>query len=199
MLENYAYAIFVSANAVLHLESYFPKFLNTIHIIAIGDGTAQALQKANINVHEVPNCHQSEGILGLACLQKIEGCRIIIFCGKDSRSLLINSLRDRGAIVDEFVCYQRKCPNVDRKILEDLLHTHIDFIVSTSLEGLNNLWTLWSRFAHSAWLQSKTWVVISPAMRDRALQLGISKINLAQGAKDHAILEAFIDKPQRFL
>lgn len=192
-LADYDCAIFVSANAVDHAQAYFPNFPAGLPVIAIGAGTAKALKKYNITIQAIPDDHHSEGVLSLPILQFVAGRRIIIFCGKNSRSLLRQSLQAKGAWVEEFICYERRCPVLESTILKNLMQQPINIIVSTSLEGLNNLWRLWKGLRQELWLQSKTWIVISTGMRKRAQELGILKIKVAEGASDKAILNVILN------
>ncbi len=189
-LADYDYAIFVSANAAEHALTYFSNFPATLPAIAIGHGTAKALKKYNIIAQAIPDDHDSEGLLSLPILQNVAERRIIIFCGKNPRSFLRQSLQAKGAWVEEFICYARRCPLVESAIIKNLMLKPIDIIVSTSSEGLNNLWCLWKNLAEESWLQSKTWIVISLSMRTKAQQCGITKIIVASGASDDAIVKA---------
>ena len=130
--------------------------------IAIGPGTARALQEYHVQDMRVPKSHHSEGILALPILQSIDGAKLAIFCGENTRPLLKNALMERGAIVDEIICYRRRCPDVDvAQTLMDWQNDGVNLIISTSQESLENLWRLFGNMG-GEWLLHTPLLVISP-------------------------------------
>jgi uroporphyrinogen-III synthase len=188
-LENmsaYQIAIFVSANAVHYALPYCHSPF-TVPAIAIGPGTARALQEYPVLDIRVSPSHHSEGILALPILQNINGAKLAIFCGENSRPLLKNVLVARGAIVDEIVCYRRRCPDVNvAQTLMDWQNGGVNLIISTSQESLENLWRLFGNMG-GEWLLHTPLLVISSAMATRAEQYGFRSIIVAGGASDEAI------------
>lgn len=188
-IDQYQFAIFVSANAV-HYSLKVIKSLALPTVIAIGPGTAQALQEYGVRVACLPESHHSEGLLALPLLQNIDDKKIAIFCGEKTRPLLKTVLSQRGALVDEIVCYRRRCPNVDiAPVLSLWQATGIDLIISTSSESLENLWQLFAKLA-ADWLRHIPLLVISPRMAEQAKQLGFESVTIAEGASDQAISNA---------
>lgn len=189
-LAEYAIAIFVSANAVQYALPRCPQPFPDVQVIAIGPGTARALQTYHLYNYWLPQSHHSEGLLALPPLQTPAGKKIAIFCGENSRPLLKNSLRERGARVDEIVCYQRRLPDLDpAPVLQQWRAEQVKLIVSTSAEGLANLWQLFGNI-DPEWLLHTSLLVISPAMAEQAKQLGFKSIITAGGASDQAICMA---------
>jgi len=192
----YHYAIFVSANAVdfalsnLEKSCFFsPNFLNNTQIIAIGPGTARALQKYNIDRVIIPDENHSEGLLSLESLQNIQRKKIIIFCGENSRSLIKNTLINRKAFVEEVICYRRCPPKLNAPaIIKDWQKMNINLIISTSSESLGNLWNLFGKI-DKVWLMQIPLLVISPQMLTTAQQMGFKKIWLSPSAADATILK----------
>jgi len=176
-ISNDDIAIFVSANAVC-LNAAPPN----LTIVAIGPGTAKELEKNNCRVDFIPDQYNSEGLLVLPILNDVNGKSIVIFCGENSRSLLKDTLQERGAHVKSAICYRRECPAT---------HANpgpIDCIISTSQESLTNLVRLLPEAIH------KPLLVISPAMRGLASQLGFSEVLMASNASDQAILSKLFKK-----
>lgn len=186
---QYDFGIFVSANAVRCAQPLFNSNWALTNI-AIGPGTAKALQDLHMQVDWVPSVHQSEGILALAILQEIAGKKFLIFCGENSRPLLKNSLMRRGAAVDELICYRRQCPQINgTNALKQWRHEGIDLIISTSLESLENLWRIFGGIDNE-WLWNVCLLVISPAMQICAQNLGFRAVFLADGASNSAVCQA---------
>lgn len=190
-LSTYQIAIFVSANAV-HYALPFCQSPFSVQFIAIGPGTARALQKYHVKDTWAPRSHHSEGILELPVLKSINGAKLAIFCGENTRPLLKNALLERGASVDEIICYRRRCPDVNvAQALMDWQNNGVNLIISTSQESLENLWRLFGNMDRQ-WLLHTPLLVISPAMATRAEQCGFRSIILAGGASDEAICAALM-------
>ncbi|HYF98229.1 MAG TPA: uroporphyrinogen-III synthase [Coxiellaceae bacterium] len=189
-LNQFDYAIFVSANAVNFVKHYWQEA--KAQVIAIGSGTADALKKAGIKIDFIPSDFSSEGLLRLDALQRIAGKRIIIFCGQNARQLLKENLSLRGATVSECICYQRKPPKINSLELSHLINANINLVISTSHESLHNLYTILSSTACD-WLLAIPLLVINSNMLITAQQLGFKKpIILAQNASNAAIVAALI-------
>ncbi len=186
--DKYDLAIFVSANAVRCAQVLLSSAWK-LPCIAVGPGTAKALQEFHIQVNWIPTIHQSEGILDLPILQRIAGKKFLIFCGENSRPLLKKSLVQRGAAVDELICYRRTCPQVEgSSAISQWRQSGIHLIISTSLESLENLWHILGGI-NNDWLWGIPLLVINEAMQDYAKCLGFNTIYLAGGASDATILQ----------
>lgn len=189
-LSSYQILIFVSANAVQYVLPLAAQPFPRLTTLAIGPGTARALEMGHIPVSWVPALHHSEGLLASPLLKNIEGKKIAIFCGENTRPLLKNELIERGAIVDEVVCYRRRCPYVDaREALNQWKIENINLIISTSSESLFNLWQLFAKI-DPEWFLGIPLLVISPTLFARAQQWGFRSVVLAEGASDAAICAA---------
>lgn len=186
------YIIFLSANTLNFLGAHWPTYKATL--IAIGPGTETALKKINKLVRYIPEDFSSEGLLGLEVLQNPHGKKITIFCGENPRPLLAETLKARGAIVQEVICYRRVKPHFNvHTELGPLKAASIDCIISTSLESLNNLYEMLAEEGRD-WLLSRQLLVISQAMLERAKELGFKKSPLlAKNASDAAIVERLKD------
>jgi uroporphyrinogen-III synthase len=193
-MHHYDWWIFTSPQAVyasqLALQEPWQAAQRTIHIAAVGAGTAAALQAAGFSVTALPadTDWNSEGLLDLAELQHIRGKKIAIVTGTGGRTFLQEQLQARGAAVDPIYVYQRACPAVAVDTPVALLRAgEIDVIVCTSGDGLQNLTSLLS----SAWsdLQGVALIVISERMRTLAVALGFTQIFMAKNASHNAIME----------
>jgi uroporphyrinogen-III synthase len=144
-LESCALAIFISPNAV---DFSVPAILASrawpagLQAAAIGQSTVASLASYGIGSTLAPvERFDSEALLELPQLQRagVAGKRIVIFRGNGGRELLADTLRERGAEVDQVSCYQRLAPD-DAAALEALWRKgRLDALTVSSSEGLRNL------------------------------------------------------------
>ena len=186
------FAIFVSANAVRNAEKCFKQFSTATKIAAIGLGTKAALEKCDMHVDIYPEREfNSEGLLAHAALNNIDGKYVMLFRGEKGRTVLANTLKTRGAKLIETIVYRRVKPMIDASLsLLAWQQGMVNIIVSTSLEGLHNLFDLLGSEGKS-WLQETPLLVISPPMLESAKALGYKmEPIIADNASDKAILAA---------
>src|SRR3990167_1133335 len=172
---SFAYAIFISPNAVLHFFNAEPpsSWPLTLQTIAIGNGTRRACAHRGINVHLVPIYADSEHLLALEALQHIQSKTILLIKGKDGRTLIEDTLIQRGAQVTTAAVYQRSCPPIDKKRTHTLWQEDaVDMILITSQQAMQHLFTLFEPAART-WLCSKPFLVISPRLAQIAAEYGI--------------------------
>jgi len=179
-------AIFVSANSVHCSHDTWSLSFPVSIVIAIGTGTAHALKEYGISKVILPNQFNSQGILALPELAMPKDKKIVIFCGKNSKPLLKQSLIQKGALVRVYECYERFSPLHDKNSLSLLDHSLLDAIISTSYESLNNLNTL---LKNRSSIKKTPLIVISHQMEYYAKSQGWSKIWVASNATNNAIIE----------
>jgi uroporphyrinogen-III synthase len=143
-LAGYDYAVFVSANAVEYGVGDPTAWPAKLIAFAPGPGTAAALAAVGVTEARVPSTTMdSEGLLALPELQRVESKRVVIFRGGGGRELLGDTLTSRGARVDYVECYRRARPEAGAEGLEEALREgRIDAVTLTSSEGLDNLWNI---------------------------------------------------------
>ena len=113
-LDNYDYAVFVSANAVEYGVPDPAQWPPHLVAFAPGPGTAAALTAMGISNVRVPTTTlDSEGLLQLPEFADARGKRVVIFRGGVARELLGDTLSVRGATVDYVDCYRRAKPDGD--------------------------------------------------------------------------------------
>lgn len=193
-IDIYDIAIFLSANAIPTLKLSSQR---SPVIIAIGTGTATALQQMGIQTKFIPNEFTSEGLLSLPIFQKIKDSKIVIFCGENPRPLLKETLKERGASVTEAICYRRRKPTVNIKEVLNQFKGSVDIIVSTSYESLLNLYDIFGKEAavpaDLEWLKSTPLLVISAKMVKLANDYNLTKsVILASNPTDQAIIECLL-------
>lgn len=185
--DEFDYLIFLSTNAVIH---YFQKCTRQgARIIAIGTATKLALEKQGVRDVICPSQFNSDGILSLPEMQSVKNKKIVIICGENSKSILLNALRKRGAKAKSIICYRRHSIAYDMHIIfQKIIDSHIDYIISTSLESYFALLTLFENPDRRAWLLKKTICVISDEMKQQAINDGFLDVIQAKNAIDEAIV-----------
>lgn len=107
----YQHVIFVSQNAVKYgldwLDRYWIEMPDGVHFYGIGSATTQALEGSGILASGASGAMDTEALLELESLQNLEHQRVLIFRGVGGRTLLAESLTERGANVDYCELYER--------------------------------------------------------------------------------------------
>jgi uroporphyrinogen-III synthase len=190
-LGSFDYVIFLSANAVHPIATLWPKNKSP-RVIALGPGTTSALEKNSIEIHAQPEQFSSEGVLGIAELEKLNGKAVLICCGHSSAgaSLLRREFKKRGAsIVEELVCYRSDVPCYSESEVKQLCQLPVQCMISTSLQGLKNLYEIFSvNETCLAWLQKTPLIVISLKMKEYAASHDFRIVTLASNASDSAVM-----------
>ena len=191
-LREAALVIAVSIHAV-HFAHYF--LLQTgqtwphIDYFAVGQASADAFAEAGIQAL-CPADPRSEGLLALPALQGVSGRRVLILRGNDGRDLIARTLASRGALVHYCATYERHYPDLDG----DALTRHwqaagLDSLLITSGELLQRLLALVPGPQHP-WLYDRLLVVPSPRVAEMAEGAGFTRIVIAQGASNQALVAA---------
>ena len=192
--------IFVSPNAVDNALPFLPPHGSPARpkFAAIGPTTAAAMETVGLCVQIVPDgIADSEGLLELPEMQRMEGKQVIIVRGEGGRSLLGDTLRRRGASVEYAEVYSRTLPAIPEGYFSQLCDDPgLDLTIATSNQALENLCTLAADKARPQLLNLPL-LVISRRAIDLAKKLGFhNDIILADGADDNALLGA-IDRWQK--
>lgn len=178
-LDRFDGVFFVSANAArLGLDAVagcWPQWPYRLPVYAVGRGTAVVLERAGLTV-TVPERADSEGLLSLPALQDIAGQRLLVFRGQGGRELLRETLQARGAEVMVIELYRRELPAQASRQWQALVATPPRVVILTSPDALRH----WQQVAGPDALRLH-WLVVSPRMRDAALQAGAT-VTLSSGA-----------------
>ncbi|MDX3772624.1 uroporphyrinogen-III synthase [Chromatiaceae bacterium AAb-1] len=191
-LEQAELVIFVSVSAVVSLQQQLAVPVFNCPVCAVGDTTASVLRRWLTCDIMVPEDQRSEGILALPQLQQMQHRQVVIVRGNSGRELMKQTFQARGATVKYVQSYRRVPLPLDGAILcRQWQQQQISCIVVTSNEILQLIFSLLPPEQHR-WLQQRYWIMVSPRMRDSAVELGIaaSQIILAANANDLSLLEA---------
>ncbi len=191
-LDQFDIAIFISPNAVSHglalLGDKTP--LSRLKVAAVGKSTAAMLEKAGVVVNITPtDKFDSEALLEMQNLHDVKDRRIIIFRGNGGRSLLGDTLRQRGAAVIYTEVYQRCKPKADPTELLANWLTTVNIVTATSIDILHNLVALLGAEGIKK-LRITPLLVVSKQMQIEAQKLGCRDIILAARADDQSVLKA---------
>ena len=208
-LDEYQKIIFVSQNAVAHclpwLDQYWPQLPTGLEFFAIGASTAQQL-KAGLNTIDsvagscADSAMNSESLLALTALHNVSGEKIAIVRGLGGRTLLGDTLNQRGAKVESIAVYQRLAPTItDWHAIDEFINNinnEQNIVVAHSAETIKNLCAITPNHT----LKSlKTLPLLVPGKRvcDYGHQSGFNTIITAHNATHASMIEALYDWQQR--
>ncbi len=171
--------ICVSANAAeiglkycLELKSGLPS-----QVIASGKTTAEVLRTGGVDniSHGFSNANTEE-ILDLPMLRDVTGNNINIWRGGEGRTLLGDTLRERGANLIFVDLYQRIMPADLVNQVNQITASEVDIITVTSVAGLENLVTA---VAHDLPVVKKKMLLVgSQRIFRKAVEYGFSPANV---------------------
>ncbi|MCH7370922.1 uroporphyrinogen-III synthase [Aeromonas sp. MR16] len=182
----------VSAHAVKFAHHFLLQTGQTwthIDYFAVGQASADAFAEVGIRAQS-PEDPRSEGLLLLPTLQEMAGKRVLILRGNGGRDLIARTLASRGALVHYCATYERHYPALDG----DALTRHwqgagLDSLLITSGELLQRLLELVPS-QQQPWLYDRLLVVPSPRVAELAEAAGFTRIVIAQGASNQALVAA---------
>jgi uroporphyrinogen-III synthase len=181
--------IFSSPAAVRFAAGLVPLHTHAA-VMAVGQGTAQALRQHGIESPLVPSRQDSEGVLDHPALREPAGRRVALIGAPGGRGLLREAIAARGAQLREVHVYRRAAPRLDRRHIDALLQLpHTALVLLSSAEALHNLGRLLPPPA-LARLCAATAVVSSERLVVAAGEAGFRRIKLAVSALPADLLAA---------
>jgi uroporphyrinogen-III synthase len=134
----------------------------------------------------------SEGLLSLPSLVQVRGQQVLIVKGVGGRTALRDTLRRRGASVEEFCCYRRGAPDLDPDTFAALLRDRaVRAILASSGEVLDNLDALLRRGADALSVRAGCFLIVpSERVATQARDEGWQSVSVASNASDAAMLAA---------
>ncbi|WP_133468055.1 uroporphyrinogen-III synthase [Paraglaciecola marina] len=170
----------VAAEQCIKLKNTWPE---KIVFFAVGNSSADILRKAAFDVI-TPIEARTEGLLALPQLNQVSDKKIIIMKGYGGRELLVDTLKKRGALVDEWEVYER-VKIAKPESTQDWQQEQIRCIIATSGEVIQ------AAFEHfeNTWLQTRDWIVVSKRTAEIAEKMGVNHIHVSRDASDKAIIQ----------
>lgn len=186
-LHKFSMAIFISQTAVQQSQLYFPEIPDDLTIVSIGSKTSHSLKQQNIHVNFEAKRHNTESLLQADEFQstKIHGHNILIFRGIGGRTLLGDTLKQRGAKIRYVELYKRELPQVSPLTAQQI--KSLDALTASSKQGLNNLMMLIKETDRLVDIP-----IVLPSIRTakQAKNQGFNSIILAKNATDEATVSA---------
>lgn len=150
---DYDWIVFTSANGVaaffarLSAAAGDVRSLAGARLAAIGPETAAALGERLLRPAVAPADHRAEGLLAALPAEAVRGRRILLPRAAGARAILPETLRARGAVVDEVVAY-RAVPPPDADVTglrAELEAGRVDALTFTSSSTVDNFVALVGR------------------------------------------------------
>ncbi len=161
---------------------------------AIGKASGLSLHRiSNLPVIYPKKNEISEALLMLPTLQRLKGKRAVILRGNGGRTLLGDTLQERGANVRYYECYQRNAIYYDGNLQAAAWRgAGVNTLVVTSGEMLQQLYALVPKHHQSPWLLRCCVIVVSQRTANLARNLGWSNIQVADSANNDALMRVLI-------
>lgn len=208
--DQYNKAIFVSQNAVEYgfhwIENYWPQLPMGVSFLAVGETTANLLQKRGAPVTDLASAQAgamtSETLLQSPALHAVAGEKILIFRGCGGRTHLGDELASRGAKVDYCELYARQLPFDAAEQFAQLLRSDSLQMLSAKVivtlysgEALANLNEIMKQFTSNeqTLLQSLIVLVPSARIKEQAIELGFNRVFAAENATEARMLQRLVD------
>jgi len=152
--------------------------------VAIGQVTADKLSEFTAQKVDYPKVSDSEHLLQLPSLLKLEHVKVTILRGNGGRGLIRQELVKRGAIVEYCEIYQRQKLLFDgHSHVKDWQRKNVTHIVLTSSEQLNYFFSMIPKRDHE-WLFKQQIIVPSDRISDLAHKLGFHKVMVSGSASN---------------
>jgi uroporphyrinogen III methyltransferase / synthase len=181
--------IFVSQDAVNALNELKPSINLKAQFYGVGQQTVDTIYAVFGIRAAVPKQHDSEGLLALKSLENVDGCNIVLVKGVGGRPDIAQTLKQRGAFLNNCVVYKREP-------VDAAPHNWIDHWQSQNVHGI----VITSNAAVDAifndlaapqiqWLQQCRFYVASERIGTYLQQHQVSSANIhiAAGASDDAM------------
>ncbi|WP_267226420.1 uroporphyrinogen-III synthase [Dyella silvae] len=182
--------VFTSPAAVRFAARLTPLRTRAV-VLAVGQGTAQALRRHGVSEPLAPVQRQdSEGLLDHYTLADLRGRRVALIGAPGGRGVLRTELAARGAQLREVHVYRRGTPRWRRRQLDALAQLPADArVLLSSAEALDNL-QQGLPAAGYARLHAAVAVVSSERLAEAARAGGFSKVVVAASALSSDLLAA---------
>ena len=185
VVEAFDWIVFTSANAV---EAFMSALLDGTRdvrslkgprLCCVGTGTAERLARYGIKADLIPDEFRGEALVyAMAETGSIEGRRILVPRADIGRDVVVEGLRNAGALVSDVVAYrtvledaqQDDGPDVYRMLLDD----EIDVVTFTSPSAVRNFASIYGKEQTIDLLSRTVVAAIGPVTTDAATQLGLS-------------------------
>ena len=197
-LNAYDWVIFTSVNAVeifyerLRENGKDARAFGGSSVCAVGAKTVEVLNRIGIHPDFVPS--HSRGSAIAAEIGEVHGKKILLPRAKIATADLPNSLRERGAHIDDVPLYNTvKVSGENRdKIEADLLNGRIDLVTFTSSSTVTNFLEMFPAHAPTVLLANVKVAVIGPTTQKTVEKCGVHVDVVAKEASVESLVEAIV-------
>jgi len=195
-IDTYNWIIFTSTNGVKYLFDRLREMggdirdLKGVNISAIGPATKKMLENMQLNVDFCPEKEfTQEGLLTGFRKWEMKGKRVLVPRSNQGRKVLIDGLKEIGAIVDEVIVYRTIKERID---VAQLAESKIDIIIFTSSSTVTNFCSVFNEEELSKFLNEVKIVSIGPITTKKAQVLGLNVDITAQESTMNGLVEAIL-------
>lgn len=163
-LQAFDLCIFISVNAVEGLAKQSGSALKALSIpcMAVGAKTAQAIKEQGWNLVESElQQYDSEHLLNTQRLKQVQGQRILLVSGEGGRDLLLKTLENRGAKIENWAVYKRLPEVLDSQTWLKFSGFQRLIVLLTSVESFISLREQKVFKKHQQWLFKQSALVFS--------------------------------------
>jgi uroporphyrinogen III methyltransferase/synthase len=184
-VNDFDWVVFTSANSVEAFMSVLLdgtrdiRWLRKPQLCSVGTGTAERLARFGVKADLIPDEFRSEALVA-AMVQtgSLDACRVLVPRADIGRDVIVEGLRDAGALVNDVVAYrtvledaqQDDGPDVYRMLLDDA----IDVVTFTSPSAVRNFASIYGKEQTIDLLSRTVVAVIGPVTAEAAMQLGLT-------------------------
>lgn len=195
-LAEFSLAFFVSANAVEQCFTVMDRarWPASLAVATVGPATARSLRSHGFAEVLLPEERfDSEGVLDLPQFQAqaVAGRKILVMRGDGGRELLAETLRERGALVEQVQCYQRRCAALDPAPLLAAADS-LSGIVFSNSEAITYFVQILGDSTAQALLARTPVFVPHPRIEAQARTSGAGQLVLT-GAGDEGIVQGILE------
>ncbi|MGA7912659.1 MAG: uroporphyrinogen-III synthase [Candidatus Dormiibacterota bacterium] len=203
-LERTALVIFASANAV---DIFFQMLLGTgadaraLHtskLCAIGQETAESLERHGLRPELVTSEYTAEGLAKALEGWEMKGMRVLVPRAEVARDALPSLLANRGAEVEILPVYRSMCPPEAGPALLQLFNGEgVDVITFTSSSTVYNFVKAFPEDRLPAILGDAEVACMGPVTADTARKLGLTVAIVAREYTTHGLVQAIAEAAAR--
>lgn len=184
-LTRFALAFFVSPNAVEQACAIRPQsdWPSSLQVSTVGPGSARVLREQGWSQVIAPeNGFDSEAVLALPefSADSLAGRQVLLVRGEGGRELLADTLRARGAVLEQVSVYRRACARLDpAPLFRRFRAGELDALVFSASEGLRFFLQIAGECAQEL-LQALPCVAPHPRIAEALREAGAREIWLSE-------------------
>jgi uroporphyrinogen-III synthase len=158
--------------------------------LAVGAGTAAALRSHGAADVQAPQRMDSEGLLDLPALTRLDGLRAALVTAPGGRGIIAQTLQERGAQLQRVDVYRRQSLRLPPRQLQRLRRQPLPWVLAlSSAEALD---LLLAQLPDDLLARLRTQPVVAASARLLSLagDVGFSQVRLADGPLPHQLAQA---------